>query len=58
MKNIYVKALNASKGSFSVWTFNPNAGEIKHPENITNSQTKNYEVRSFLQNHRVKVNVK
>jgi len=58
VKNIYVKALNANAGSFNVLTFDPNAGEIEHPDNITNSKTSNYEVRAFTKNYFVKVNVK
>lgn len=56
--NIRIKALNAQKGSFTLHTFNPKAGEIKHPDNITNSMTKDYEVRSFTQNYKVIVNIK
>ncbi|WP_163171808.1 hypothetical protein [Bacteroides sp. 51] len=58
VKNIYVKALNVNKGSFDVLTFDPVAGEISHPDNIVNSQTKDYEVRAFTKNYKVKVNVK
>ena len=58
VKNIYVKALTAGAGSFNVLTFDPVAGEIAHPDNITNSQTKDYEVRAFTKNYKVKVNVK
>lgn len=58
VKNVYVKALNASKGSFDVLTFNPAAGGISYPDNIVNSQTKDYEVRAFTLNYKVKVNVK
>lgn len=58
VKNIYIKTLNGNKGSFNVLTFDPAAGEISHPDNITNSQTKDYEVRAFSRNYKVKVNVK
>lgn len=58
VKNIYVKALNGSKGSFKVLTFDPAAGEIAHPDNIANSQTAEYEVRAFTTNYFVTVNVK
>jgi len=58
VKNIYVKALTAGAGSFNVLTFDPAAGAIEHPDNITNSQTKDYEVRAFTRNYKVKVNVK
>lgn len=37
--------------SFKVLTFDPNAGAIAHPDNITNSKTNDYEVRSFTQNY-------
>jgi len=55
---VSVRALNAGTGSFNVFTFDPNAGEIAHPDNITNSKTNNYEVRSFTQNYKVTVNIK
>jgi hypothetical protein len=58
VKNIYVKALTAGAGSFNVLTFDPTAGEISHPDNIINSQTKDYEVRAFTKNYKVKVNIK
>lgn len=59
VKNIYLKSLNDGKpGAFDLMTFDPNAGEIAHPDNITNSQTKDYEVRAFTRNYKVKVNVK
>jgi hypothetical protein len=58
IKNIRVKALNGAAGSLSILTFNPNAGEISHPDNITNSKTENYEVRAFLKNYKVTVNIK
>lgn len=56
--NIRVKALNAQKGTFTLHTFNPKAGKIKHPDNITNSITEDYEVRSFTQNYKVIVKIK
>ncbi len=56
VKNIYVKALNASVGSLNVLTFDPKQ-EISYT-NITNSITKDYEVRSFTQNYKVTVNIK
>ncbi|PXV63037.1 hypothetical protein CLV62_11678 [Dysgonomonas alginatilytica] len=56
VKNIYVKALNASVGSFTVHTFDPN-DKISYT-NTTNSITKDYEVRSFTQNYKVTVNIK
>jgi len=37
--------------SYRVCTFDPKAGAISHPENITNSKTNDYEVRSFSQNY-------
>jgi hypothetical protein len=58
IKNIRVKALNGATGSFSVLTFDPNAGAISHPDNITNSKTENYEVRAFTMNYKVTVNIK
>jgi hypothetical protein len=58
VKNIHVKALTAGTGSFNVLTFDLTAGAISHPDNIVNSQTKDYEVRAFTQNYKVKVNVK
>lgn len=56
VKNIYVKALNASVGSFNVLTFDPK-DEITYT-NITNSITNDYEVRSFTQNYKVTINIK
>lgn len=58
VKNIYIKALKASAKPLTVLTFDPNAGEISHPENITNSKTNDYEVRAFSQNYKVTVNLK
>ncbi len=58
VKNIYVKALKASAKPLIVSTFDPNAGEISHPDNITNSKTGDYEVRAFSQNYKVTVNLK
>lgn len=58
VRNIYVKALNAGKGSFDVLTFDPAAGAISHPDNIVNSVTNDYEVRAFTKNYKVKVNIK
>jgi len=59
IKNVFVKSLATGQtGSFTMFTFDPNAGEIAYPDNITNSQTADYEVRSFTRNYRVKVNVK
>lgn len=58
IKNIYVKALKVSSTPVIVSTFNPNIGEISHPDNITNSKTNNYEVRAFSQNYKVTVNLK
>lgn len=58
VRNIYVKTLPAGKkGSFNLLTFDPKAGEIAHPDNITNSETKDYEVRAFTRNYKVKVTV-
>ncbi|MDR2949073.1 MAG: hypothetical protein LBV71_07685 [Prevotella sp.] len=37
--------------SFKVLTFDPGAGAISHPDNIVNSKTNDYEVRSFTQNY-------
>lgn len=56
VKGIYVKTLSSGKkGAFSLYTFNPTSGEISHPDNNTNSQTKDYEVRAFTRNYKVKV---
>lgn len=49
-----IKKLN----TFNVFTFDPKAGKISHPDNITNSKTDDYEVRSFSQNYKVTVNFK
>lgn len=58
VKNIYVKTLaTGKKGSFDLLTFDPEADTIAHPDNITNSQTNEYEVRSFTRNYKVKVTV-
>jgi hypothetical protein len=58
IKNIHVKILNKATGSFNVLTFDPNAGAISHPDNITNSKTENYEVRAFTMNYKVTVTIK
>jgi len=58
VKNVYVKALNGAEGSFNVQTFNPNAGAIKHPDNILNNMTNDYQVDAFSQNYKVKVTIK
>lgn len=58
VKNIYVKALKTGTKPVIVSTFDPNAGAISHPENITNNKTGDYEVRSFTQNYKVTVNLK
>ncbi|WP_145996406.1 hypothetical protein [Dysgonomonas massiliensis] len=49
-----IKSLN----TFNVLTFDPSVGKIAHPDNITNSKTNDYEVRSFSQNYKVNVVVK
>lgn len=56
VQSIYIKAGNTA-GTFKVLTFDPNAGAIKHPDNITNSRTNDYEVRAFTQNYFVTVKV-
>lgn len=58
VQKIYIKALNGKVGAITVYTFDPNAGAITHPDNITNSKTNDYEVRSFTQNYKVAVNIK
>lgn len=59
VKNVYIKVLaSAPAGSFKVLTFDPKAGAIAHPDNIVNSQTKDYEVRAFTRNYFVTVNIK
>lgn len=58
IKNIYVKALKVSAKPLIVSTFKPDAGEISHPDNITNSKANDYEVRAFSQNYKVTVNLK
>ena len=56
--NVKVKALKGAKGAFTLHTFDPKAGKIKHPDNITNSQTNDYEVRAFSQNYKVTIKIK
>lgn len=49
-----IKSLN----TFNVLTFDPKAGKIAYPDNITNSKTNDYEVRVFSQNFKVNVVIK
>lgn len=58
VKNIRVKALNGSTGSFKVLTFDPNDSEEISYTHTTNSITDDYEVRAFTQNYLVTVNIK
>ena len=58
VQKVCIKALNGDAGAIAVYTFDPNAGAITHPDNITNSKTNDYEVRSFTQNYKVAVNIK
>lgn len=61
VQNIYVKALNGTKGTVTVQTFNPNSGmELSNQdlESTVQSRTDQYEVRIFTQNYMVAVNIK
>jgi len=61
VKNIYVKALNGSTGTFLVQTFDPNAAvPISNTDvsTTTNNKTDQYEVRAYSQNYKVTVTIK
>lgn len=60
VKNIYIKALNGSKGKFTVQTFNPAADYSLDPNELESTiqhTEKEYEVRIFTQNYKVTVNI-
>jgi hypothetical protein len=60
VQNIYIKALNGSKGSFLLQTFNPNSGVTLTNQDVNTTiqnKTDNYEVRIFTQNYKVTINV-
>ncbi len=61
VKNIYVKALNGSKGKFNISTFNPNSGVSLSNQDVNSTiqhSEAQYEVRVFTQNYKVIVNIK
>ncbi len=61
VKNIYVKALNGSAGTFTLQTFNPNAEKPITNADVTstvNNVTADYEVRAFSQNYKVAITIK
>ena len=56
--NIYIKALNGSKGSFRVLTFDPNETmDVTDVATTTIVKTDEYEVRAFSENYYVTVTV-
>jgi len=62
VQNIYLKALNGSKGDVTVMTFDPKDvdedGKIKISNAYTpNNITSQYEVHAFTQNYKVKVTI-
>ncbi len=58
VQNIYIKALNGSKGSFRVLTFDPNETmDVTDVATTTIVKTDEYEVRAFSENYYVTVTV-
>ena len=60
VQNVYIRALNGSKGSFYLQTFNPNSGLTLTNQDVSSTiqnKTDNYEVRIFTQNYRIKINI-
>lgn len=57
---VYIRALNGNTGSFRLQTFNPNSDVTLTNQDVSTTiqnKTKDYEVRIFTQNYRIKVNI-
>lgn len=60
VQNVYIKALNGTKGCFNLQTFDPNSNKPlsnQDVESTVQNKTDKYEVRIFTQNYRVTVTV-
>lgn len=58
-QNVYIKALNGSKGSIRVLTYDPNKKiDPTDVSSTTIAKTNEYEVRAFSENYYITINIK
>ncbi|MDD2602264.1 MAG: hypothetical protein PHX91_04880 [Prevotella sp.] len=58
LQNVYVKALNGTKGTITLQTFDPNSTVPISFDYTTITKTEDYEVRAFTQNYFVTITIK